>query len=105
MSVGRLTNANSSMGASRSMKERLAEVRIAGKTVYLPSAEICGRTVVVTDNWLRQASVKDEDVVEGQIVDDPAVFLEGLKRSSLRADIFSFYQKIPNSIPKYSYPL
>ena len=92
------------MGASRSIKERLAEVRIAGKTVYLPSAEICGRTVIVTGNWLRQASIKDEDVVEGEIVDNPTVFLEGFKRSSLRADIFSFYQKIPDSTPEYSYP-
>jgi hypothetical protein len=104
MSVASFTDANSSMNASNSIKEGVAEVRIAGKTLYVPSAEICGRTVVVRGSWLRCAAIKDEDVVEGEIVDSPAVFLEGLKRSALRADIFSFYQKIPESTPKYSYP-
>ena len=86
------------------MKVERAEIRIAGKTLYAPSAEICGRTVVVTGKWLRQAAIKDEDVVEGEIVEDPAVFLDELKRSGLQADIFSFSQKIPDTTPKYSYP-
>ena len=53
----------------------LAEIRIAGKTLYVPSAEICGRTVVVTDKWIKTAQVKDEDTVEGVIVEDPDAFV------------------------------
>ena len=49
---------------------KLAEIRIAGKTLYVPSAEICGRIVVVTDKWIRTAQVRDEDVLEGVIVED-----------------------------------
>ena len=97
-------NVTSSIDTTNSTKAGVAEIRIAGKTVYAPSAEICGRTVVVTGNWLRQASIKDEDVVEGEIVANPSVFLEELKRSALHADIFSFSQKIPDTTPKYSYP-
>jgi hypothetical protein len=92
------------MNLTNSTKVQLAEIRIAGKTIYAPSAAICGRTVVVTGNWLRHAAIKDEDVVEGEIVEDPRVFLEKLKRSPLQADIFSFSQKIPDTTPKYSYP-
>ena len=97
-------NITSSIDATKSTKAGLAEIRIAGKTLYAPSAKICGSTVVVTGNWLRQASIKDEDVAEGEIVTDPSVFLEELKRSGLHADIFSFCQKIPDTTPKYSYP-
>jgi hypothetical protein len=97
-------NMTNSIKVTESVKDGLAEVRVAGKTLYVPSVEICGRTVVVTGNWLRHAAIKDEDVVEGEIVEDPRVFLEKLKRSSLQADIFSFSQKIPDTTPKYSYP-
>jgi hypothetical protein len=91
------------MNCTSSLKDGLAEIRVAGKTLYAPSAEICGRTVVVTGNWLRQAAIKDEDVVEGEIVVDPPVFVQELKKSSLQADIFTFSQKIPETTPKYSY--
>ena len=93
----------SSAKLSSSVEGSLAEIRIAGKTMYVPSAEICGRTAVVTGKWLRQAAIKDENVVEGEIVENPDRFLEQLKRSRLRPDIFSFSQKIPDTNPKYSY--
>ena len=57
---------------------KLAEIRIAGKTLYVPSAEICGRIVVVTDKWIRTAQVRDEDVLEGVIVEDPDAFITEL---------------------------
>jgi len=97
-------NLTNSVKMTSPMKAELAEIRIAGKTIYVPSAEICGRTVVVTGNWLRRATIKDEDVVEGDIVENPQRFLDELKRSPLQADIFIFSQKIPDVTPKYSYP-
>lgn len=97
-------NLTSSVKMTSSIKDGLAEIRIAGKTHHVPSVEICGRTVVVTGNWLRHAAIKDEDVVEGEIVENPRLFLDQLKRSSLRADIFSFSQKIQDTTPKYDYP-
>ena len=54
---------------------KLEEIRIAGKTFHVPSAEICGRTVVVTGKWIRTAEIKDEEVVEGVLVEDPASLL------------------------------
>src|ERR1700730_515015 len=81
-----------------------AEIRIAGKTFYAPSAEICGRTVVVTGNWLRRATIKDEDVVEGESVTNPSEFIDALRDSPLQADVFCFSQKIPDITPRYGYP-
>jgi hypothetical protein len=85
------------------MKVEQAEIRIAGKTLYVPSAEIQGRTVVVTGGLLRTAAVKDEELVEDQILEDPRTFVGQLKDSGLRADLFTFGQKLPETTPKYHY--
>src|ERR1700730_16816668 len=85
------------------MKDEHAEIRIAGKTLYVPSANVCGRTVVVTGSWLRMAAVKDEELVEQQVVEDPVDFVEHLRKTHLRADVFSFGQKLPDVTPKYPY--
>src|SRR5438067_265430 len=84
---------------------KLEEVRFAGKTFYVPSVEICGRTVVVTGKWIRTAQVKDEEVVEGVIVVDPESFITKLKESELKADVFTFAQRPPETTPKYDYHL
>jgi hypothetical protein len=86
---------------STCVKVAQAEISVGGKASYLPSAEICARTVVVTGNWLRIATVKDEELVEGEIVEDPNGFIEQLKKSALRADILCFPQKLPEITPKY----
>ena len=84
-------------------KAKLEEIHSAGKTFYVPSAEICGRTVVVKGKWIRTAQVKDEDVVEGVTVEDPSSFITKLKESKLKADVFTFAQRPPEITPKYDY--
>src|SRR5437764_225417 len=70
---------------------RLEEIRIAGKTFHVPSAEVCGRTVVVTGRWIRTAEIKDEAVIEGTVVADPDTFIAKLKESQLQADVLTFF--------------
>jgi hypothetical protein len=82
---------------------KLEEVRFSGKTFYVPSAEICSRTVVVTGKWIRTAQIKDEEVVEGVTVEDPESFIAKLRESELRADVFTFAQRPPEITPKYDY--
>ena len=82
---------------------RLQEIRIAGKTFHVPSAEICGQTVVVTGKWIRTAQIKDEEVVEGVTVIDPESFITKLKESELKADVLTFAQRPPEITPKYDY--
>ena len=81
----------------------LTEIRISGKTLYVPSMDICGRTVVVTGKWIRTAEIRDEQVVEGTSVEDPELFITRLKESELKADIFTFTQRPPEITPKYDY--
>jgi hypothetical protein len=82
---------------------KLEEISIAGKTLYVPSTEICGRTVMVTGKWIRTAQVKDEGVVQGVTVEDPSLFITKLKESKLEADVFTFAQRPPEITPKYHY--
>jgi len=80
-----------------------AEIRVAGKTLSAPAAEIHGRTVVVTGKWLRTATIKDEELIEGETVPCPRDFVAELQRSPLRCDLFSFTQKISDGTPRYDY--
>jgi len=80
-----------------------AEIRISGKTLYVPSTEICGRTVVITGKWIKTAQIKDEELVEGVPVEDPESVITKLKESELEADVFTFAQRPPEITPKYDY--
>ena len=82
---------------------KLEEIRIAGKTLYVPSTDICGRTVVVTGKWISTAQIKDEDVVEGVTVEAPDSFIIKLKESNLKADVFTFAQRPTDVTPKFDY--
>jgi hypothetical protein len=84
-------------------QEQQVKISVAGKTRHVPTVEICGRMVVVTGKWLRTAVVRDEELVEGDVVLDPAAFIAQMKQSALRADILSFAQKIPESTPRHNY--
>jgi hypothetical protein len=86
-----------------SPKTKLEEIRLAGKTFHVPSAKICGRTVVTTGKWIHTAEVKDEAVVEGVLIEDPAAFITKLKQSELQADAFTFAQRPPETTPKHDY--
>jgi hypothetical protein len=82
---------------------KMEETRIRGQTLYVPSTEMCGRTVIVTGKWIRTAEIKDEGVVEGVTVEDPDSFITKLKESNLTADLFTFAQRPPEITPKYDY--
>ena len=86
-----------------SANAKLEEIRVSGKTFHVPSAEICGRTVVVTGKKIRIAQVKDEGVVEGEPVEDPELFVTKLRESGLKADFFTFAQRPPDTTPRYNY--
>ena len=82
-----------------------AEIRVNGRSISIPSARICGRTVIVTGNRLKVAAVQDEELVQGEVVDNLDRFIADLKESALKADIFTFAQHLPDVTPKYGYHL
>jgi hypothetical protein len=79
------------------------ETRIKGKSVPVPSAQIAGRTIMTTGGWLKIAAARDEELVEGEIVQNPESFIFELKRSGLKADILTFPQHFQEMVPKHPY--
>jgi hypothetical protein len=79
------------------------QISVKGRQVSVPSAEIDGRTVLQSGKWLAIAAIQDEELTEGETITDPQSFISQLKKSGLKADIFTFAQKLPATAPKYSY--
>jgi len=86
------------------MNTGFVEIRIRGKSTKVPSVQIDGGTIVVTGKWLKIASVRDEELIEGEIVRDPQRFISELKTRAPRADILTFPQTGYDATPKYHYP-
>jgi hypothetical protein len=65
--------------------------------------DVSGRTVVITGRWLRIASVRSEDWLQGEVVPDPDRFIDSLRQSSASIDLFTFAQKLPNTEPAHAF--
>lgn len=94
------------MDESRRMssnKLQSVEVAVSGCKVCLPAAEVQGRTVMVRGSWLKTAAVMDEELLEEEGVLDPESFIEQLKASGLKADLFTFARKMPHTEREYNY--
>ena len=96
-----LTVAKAAKTASGTM-----EIGDRGKWVAVPVFRVNGQPLVVRGKWIKIASLHDEDWLEKEIV-DPALCISKLKEcaDAPRADIFYFLQKVPETTPRYSYPM
>jgi len=81
----------------------LTQVYVKGKPVSVLSVQLDGKNVIRFGRWLRIGVVQDEELIEGETVQDPVSFVECLRRTGLNVDIFTFAQKIPDITPRYSY--
>ncbi len=64
--------------------------------------KVCGREIQVDGELLRIARM---EVDAYDSVDDPAEMLQALRDSGIRIDLFTFMQKLPDTSPKYDYPM
>lgn len=80
------------------------EISVRGKKVKVPCVHVQNRKVVIIGRWLKIASVFDEEVIDGEAIQDPESFLHELARTKCGADILTFPQRIPDTQPKYCYP-
>lgn len=87
------------------MQAQDTEISVKGKAVKVPSLCINQRTIVVTGKWLKTARVHDEEWIEGQVAENPDSFINELKSTSPEVDLFTFGQMLPDTKPKYPYPL
>lgn len=80
-------------------------IRVKGKTVFLPSLQIGRTKVIVRGKWIKLASVHDEDLIEGDTLDDPDSFILQLKSANFRGDLFTFAQRLPATSPVHAFHL
>jgi hypothetical protein len=85
------------------MDENVFQLTKRGKELKVPCRRIEGKLVLVLGKWLRMASIHDEEWLEGQLVIEPEAFVADLKRRGLKADLFTFTQKLPDATPKHPY--
>lgn len=87
------------------MEVNSVEISVKGQVITVPSVQIGGKTIIVHGRLLHMAWIKDEDWLEGEVVNDPEACIKKLEQEKLNADIFTFSQKLPNIKPNYAYPM
>src|SRR5215467_4570100 len=75
-------------------------VHIDGKYSIVDSITVNNNIVIVTGHNLKIARVKDEWYED---VDDPEPIIKTLSNVETRPDIFTFWQRLPETIPRYNY--
>ena len=83
------------------------EISVRGKWVQVPSLDLGDKTIFVKGKWIRIAAVHDEEWLETEL-EDPDACIQKLKQKEqhrLRADIFTFAQKLPETEVRYNYPM
>ena len=66
------------------------------------SMRICGQQISVQGRLLRIARLEADRY---QFLDDPEAVLEGLRKCGARIDLFTFMQRLSETMPKYDYPM
>ena len=73
---------------------------VDGRTVGVECVKINGQTYLVTTGLVRIMRLEDEWYED---VNDPPAAVSASRSSSVRPDIFSFWQRLPDVEPKHSY--
>ncbi len=87
------------------MTSRTVETSIKGKWIKIRGVATNGVTVILKGKWIKLAVIHEEQWSSNALV-DPESCVKALKdhRShGLRGDIFTFAQKLPETLPKYKY--
>lgn len=88
------------------MAKQSIEISIKGKWFHVPALNVNRKDIILRGRWLKIAFVHAEEWLETE-VEDPALYAKTLKSQGpdgLRADVFTFSQKLPATSPRYSYP-
>ncbi len=89
------------------LTETKVEISVKGEWIVIPALQVEGTNIIVRGKWLRIASVLDEEWAETELA-NPELCVHTLKQHgspALCADLFTFTQKLPGTVPKYSYPM
>jgi GNAT acetyltransferase-like protein len=81
-------------------------IRVKGNWVKVPAVDVDGKILFAKGKWLKTAVVRGEEMMEHEL-ENPEKYIERLHGDAkrlLKADIFTFTQKIPAIRPKYDFP-
>lgn len=85
--------------------EASVEVSDGSEWSAIPALNVHGTNIIVAGRWLRTAQIHDEAWLERKD-EDPDLWVQALRAQrspGLRADIFTFGQRLPATTPKYPY--
>src|SRR5215831_4808437 len=91
----------------RTMPGNLLEICVKGRYFTVPTLEVNGKNIIVQGRWVKVANIYEEEWSEAEI-EKPEDYIQKLKDHhlhGLRADLFTFTQKLPNREPKFPYPM
>jgi hypothetical protein len=71
-----------------------------GRPVEFPGVQIDGKRLIIQGRFLTVARLRDE-WYDG--VGDPDAIVNALKKCPLRPDLFTFWQRLPDTAPRYAY--
>jgi hypothetical protein len=63
---------------------------------------VYGKDIVICGGLIRVAHIDGDKY---NCPDDPEMLLDGLRKTGARIDLFTFLQKLPETTPKYAYPM
>ena len=83
------------------------ELSVNGKWVVVPALTVNGTTIIVRGRLIKIASVLSEDWLEAEFKHPQACVreLKDQRSHGVRADVFTFTQKVPGTLPKYRYSM
>jgi hypothetical protein len=90
---------------TRPVSTRL-QISVHGQWVETSAILVNGQTILVKGKRIKIASLHDEEWLEDELL-DPETCIAKLKEASgiPQADILSFVQKVPDTTPRYNYPM
>lgn len=88
-------------------KDSSVEISDGSEWSAIPALNVNGTNIIVTGRWLRTAQIHDEAWLERKDA-DPDLWvqaLRGQRSPALRADIFTFGQRLPTTTRQYPYQM
>ncbi len=64
--------------------------------------KVCGKDIKIQGRLIQIAS---PELDKYESLNDPEAVLDGLRKCGIRIDLFTFMQKMPETSPKYAYPM
>ncbi len=78
-------------------------ISVKGKIIEVPAIPVDGANVVVTGKWLKIARIHDEEWMNQNMLPEPLALLEKLKNAPIKADLFTFAQKVSDPKPRFPF--